>query len=74
MKKKTIDIWEDDHATWVRWKKKYGFNNPEMFHFLVEGISREARKKRYSEMPVHTNYKKPLSGCKIKNKERFIKK
>jgi hypothetical protein len=42
------------------------------FVFLVEGISREARKKRYSEMPPRINYKKKLSGCKIPKCKKII--
>ena len=74
LKETTTRIYEVDNDVYNRWAKSYGVSKAELFHMIVNEGNRIKRRKLYESMPMRTNYKKPLSGCKIDKKKVCIQK
>ncbi len=75
MKTTTIEILESDHLTWKRCCKKKGKSSKMTFHDLINKINNKILFENYIKtLSTRNDFKKPLTGCKIKKYKKTIEK
>lgn len=70
--KKIIDMYEEDHPTWKRWKKKKKMSNAELLHkILTYGVNKVLFDNFMRSLTSRDDYKRPLAGVTICKERRY---
>jgi hypothetical protein len=64
--KTTIEIYSKNLSTWKLWCKAKNLTSCEMMQALMNHVDQKLQQSFYLSLVRSTNFKKPLSGIKIK--------
>ena len=67
-------IYAIDNDIVKRWEKETGKKFKDILHEIINLGNRKRRLEFYKTIPLRTNYKKRLSGCKIDKNKVCIQK